>query len=62
VPGTVIRPQVQLGMRLSDLPEQDSYSYAIAYIWMGANKQSSLLWNYERVIKNLNFEFSGIDE
>jgi len=62
VPGTYIAPQVHEGMRLSDLPEQDSYSYAIAYIWMGANKQSSLLWNYERVIKNLNFEFVDIDE
>lgn len=61
-PGTIIAPQVHSGMRLSELPEQDSYSYAIAYIWMGANKQSSLLWNYERVLKNLNFEFADIDE
>lgn len=62
VPGTFIRPQVHEGMRLSELPEQDSYSYAIAYIWMGASKQSTLLWNYERVLKNLNFEFTDIEE
>lgn len=62
VPGAIIAPQVEAGMRLSDLPEQDSYSYAIAYIWMGANKPSTLLWNYERVVKNLNFEFADIDE
>jgi hypothetical protein len=49
-------------MRLSELPEQDSYSYAVACIWMGANKQSSLLWNYERVLKGLEFEFVDIDE
>jgi hypothetical protein len=62
VPGTTIIPQVREGMRLSDLPEQDSYSYAVACIWMGANKQSSLLWNYERVLKGLEFEFVDIEE
>ena len=62
VPGTTIIPQVREGMRLSELPEQDSYSYAVACIWMGANKQSSLLWNYERVLKGLDFEFVDIDE
>jgi hypothetical protein len=62
VPGTTIIPQVWEGMRLSELPEQDSYSYAVACIWMGANKQSSLLWNYERVLKGLEFEFVDIDE
>ncbi len=62
VPGTTIIPQVREGMRLSDLPEQDAYSFAIACIWMGANTQSSLLWNYERVVKAINFEFSEIDE
>jgi hypothetical protein len=61
VPGTYIAPQVTEGMRLSDLPEQDSYSYAVACIWMGANKQSTLLWNYDRVLKGLDFEFSDID-
>jgi len=62
VPGTTIVPQVREGMRLSDLPEQDAYSFAIANIWMGANKQSSLLWNYERVLKALEFEFADIEE
>ncbi|WP_366658320.1 ATP-grasp domain-containing protein [Fodinicurvata sp. EGI_FJ10296] len=61
VPGTFIAPQVTEGMRLSDLPEQDSYSYAVACIWMGANKQSTLLWNYDRVLKGLDFEFAEID-
>jgi len=60
--GTRIAPQVKEGMRLRDLPEQDAYSYAVAHIWMGANKLSSLLWNYEQILKGLNFEFSDIDE
>jgi biotin carboxylase len=60
--GTVVQNHVSEGMRLSDLPEQDSYSYAIAYIWMGASKESTLLWNYEHVIKALDYEFTEIDE
>lgn len=32
IPGTIVLPQVQEGTRLSDLPEQDSYSYAVAYV------------------------------
>lgn len=62
VPGTIISPQVSEGMRLSELPEQDSYSYAISYIWMGARNQSTLLRNYGRVLKRLRFEFGEIPE
>ncbi len=62
VPGTSFAPQVTEGMRLTDLPEQDAYSFAVAHMWMGANKQSGLLWNYEKVLKGLNFEFTEIDE
>ncbi|MGM0586699.1 MAG: ATP-grasp domain-containing protein, partial [Pseudomonadota bacterium] len=60
--GTVIQNHVTPGMRLSELPEQDSYSYAVAYVWMGARKESTLLWNYEHVIKALDYEFTDIDE
>ncbi|WP_104020044.1 ATP-grasp domain-containing protein [Roseovarius nitratireducens] len=62
VDGTRIVSYVKQGMRLSELPEQDAYSYAVASIWMGANKQSKLLWNYEQVMKKLNYEFSDIEE
>ena len=61
-PGTIIVPQVREGMRLSELPEQDSYSYALAYIYMGARNQSSLLRNYERVVRSLPFRFTDIEE
>ena len=60
VPGTIIALQVKEGMRLSQLPEQDSYSFALAYIWMGAKNQSTMLRNYERVLKRLPFEFTGM--
>jgi len=62
VEGTRIASYVKKGMRLSELPEQDAYSSAVASIWMGANKQSKLLWNYEQVMKKLNYEFSDIEE
>jgi biotin carboxylase len=61
IPGTIIMPQVEEGMRPSDLPEQDSYSYALAYIYLGAKDQSTLVRNYNRVHKQLKFEFTDID-
>ena len=62
VDGTRITSYVRRGMQLSELPEQDAYSYAVASLWMGANKQSKLLWNYEQVMKRLNYEFTDIAE
>jgi len=61
-PGTRIASNVTKGMRLSELPEQDSYSYAVASIWMGASTQATLLWNYEGVLKRLSYEFIDIME
>ncbi|MEF2551669.1 ATP-grasp domain-containing protein [Aurantimonas sp. A2-1-M11] len=62
VEGTRITSYVARNMLLSELPEQDAYSYAVASVWMGANNQSKLLWNYEQVMKKLNYEFSDIVE
>jgi biotin carboxylase len=60
--GTRITSYAAKGSLLSDLPEQDAYSFAVASIWMGASKQSKLLWNYEQVMKKLNYEFTDIVE
>ncbi len=49
-------------MWLSDLSEQDSYSYALAYVYMGAPDEETLLSNYERVLERLPFEFEKIDD
>ncbi|QFT93946.1 acetyl-CoA carboxylase biotin carboxylase subunit [Roseovarius sp. THAF9] len=62
VEGTRITSYVKKGAKLSELPEQDAYSYAVASVWMGAQKQSKLLWNYEQVMKRLNYEFTDIEE
>ena len=60
--GTRIVSYVAKNMRLSELPEQDAYSFAVASIWMGANKPSKLLWDYEQVLKKLHYEFADIEE
>ncbi len=61
-PSVSIAPQVTAGMRLSELPEQDSYSYALAYVWVGAQSTSSLLRTYQRVIDGLHFELEEVEE
>ncbi|GGB23408.1 ATP-grasp domain-containing protein [Allosediminivita pacifica] len=60
VESTRISSYLQKGMTLSQLPEQDAYSFAVASIWMGAKTRSKLLWNYEQVMKRLNYEFDDI--
>ncbi len=44
--GTIILPQVTTGMKLSDLLEQDSYSYAICHLFIGGQHQKELLDKY----------------
>ncbi len=61
-PGTYVLPQVEPGDWLSDLPEQDSYSYALAYIYMGAKDEETLLSNYESVLERLPFELEKVDD
>jgi biotin carboxylase len=56
-PGTEIQLAVNPGMRLSELREQDSYSYEVAVIFMGAASQTELLANYRQVVEMLAFEF-----
>ncbi len=56
VPGTVVRPQVTPGMRLSELLEQDSYSYAICHLFIGGEDQKELLDKYIRCQELLTFE------
>jgi biotin carboxylase len=60
VPGTLVVPQVREGMRLSELPEQDSYSYAVAWIWLGAHSRAELLAKYRTVLDGLPFGFEAV--
>jgi len=52
-PGTKIQLEVTSGMYLSDLPEQDSYSYLTCRIFMGAMNQKELSENYQHCLKEL---------
>ena len=56
-PGTIVHPQVEKGMRLSDLHEQDSYSYTLAIVYMGAGSRKALRDNWRTCAASLNFGF-----
>ncbi|WP_250460931.1 ATP-grasp domain-containing protein [Microbulbifer litoralis] len=46
------------GRRLSEQSMQDSYSFEIANIWLGAQNQRELLDKYHRLAEALHFRFS----
>ncbi len=61
-PEVMIRLMVEEGQRLSHLLYQDSYSFEIAEIFLGADTEDALLEKYERVCSLLPFEFSPIEK
>jgi hypothetical protein len=61
VPGCTVDVIVEPGDRLSDLHDQDSYSYKIANIYVGAADEQELTQKYERCVAGLPFEFDPVD-
>ncbi len=57
VPGVKIDIVPEQGQRLSELAHQDSYSYELADIHMGARDEDELKAKYERCVDALRFEF-----
>lgn len=57
VPGVVIDIVAEKGQRLSDLERQDSYSYELAYLYIGADSQDELVSKYDRCVAALPYEF-----
>lgn len=53
-PSVKIRLDLRPGMRLSELNDQDSYSYELAAIYLGADSQSKLLRQWESIKEQLN--------
>jgi len=47
-------------MRLSELANQDSYSYEVADFLLGANSQHELLEKHRQCLEALSFEFSPL--
>ncbi len=60
LPGTIVRPQVVPGTRLDQLLEQDSYSYAICYLFIGGEDQKDLLDKYMHCQDLLTFEIDPV--
>jgi len=61
-PGAEVLLHVKPGMQLSSLPDQDSYSYEIAVIFLGANNQKQLLANYRLARDMLSFTIDYDDQ
>jgi hypothetical protein len=59
-PDTLVRPMVTRGMRLAHMSFQDSYSFEIAEIFMGAETQKQLLADYRRCVQMLGFRFAPL--
>jgi biotin carboxylase len=59
-PDTSIHLHIKPGMNLDDLPDQDSYSYEIAVLFMGAANQRQLLENYSTALDLLPFEIQKL--
>lgn len=57
-PGVAIQIEVEEGTQLSSLRDQDSYSYEVAVMFIGANTNAELEATYGRVVDRLAFEFS----
>jgi biotin carboxylase len=58
--GVEVQIHVHEGMRLSELPDQDSYSYEIAVIFVGADTQSALVERYQRCKSALGLELERV--
>ena len=59
VPGTTVDVIVAEGDRLSELPDQDSYSFKIANIYVSGNDERDLADRYRRCAELLPFEFDA---
>jgi biotin carboxylase len=57
IPGCTVNVSVAVGDRLSELYDQDSYSYALATVYLGADDEDELIRKYEQAVRGLPFEF-----
>ena len=61
IPGCTVDVTVAVGDRLSELYDQDSYSYALATVYLGADDEDELIRKYEQALEGLPFEFEEPD-
>jgi biotin carboxylase len=56
LPGVTVRVVAGTGDRLSELPQQDSYSYELAQVFVGARDEAELIEKYEHCVRLLDFD------
>jgi biotin carboxylase len=59
IPGTLVKVHVREGMRLSELPNQDSYSFEVADLFVGADNEDELVGKSHRAAEMLAFDFAA---
>ncbi|MFH8795853.1 acetyl-CoA carboxylase biotin carboxylase subunit family protein [Streptomyces sp. NPDC017941] len=57
IPGVRIDVSPHEGQRLSDLPQQDSYSYELAHIFTGGDSEDDLREKYDKCVAALGLTF-----
>ena len=57
IDGTQIEIVPRAGQRLSDLPEQDSYSFELAQLFVAAHTEDEMTQKYQACVDALPFEF-----
>ena len=60
IPHANFTPQVNVGDRLSELPNQDSYRYVIGILYLGADDREQLVQRYDAALEALPFEFEPV--
>ncbi|MFB6285597.1 MAG: ATP-grasp domain-containing protein [Candidatus Bipolaricaulia bacterium] len=61
LPGTSVEIHVAPGQHLDELTDQDSYSYEVGYLVVGADDEADLLETYETALERLTFEIERSD-
>lgn len=61
LPGTAVEIHVKPDQHLDELTDQDSYSYEVGYLIVGADDEAELLDKYEAALARLTFEIERSD-
>jgi biotin carboxylase len=56
IPGVKVDVVPEEGRQLSDIPGQDSYSYELAHVFVGADSEDEMREKYDRALAALHFE------
>lgn len=62
IPGTTVHVTVDEGQRLSESQGEDSYSFLLAEVFLGARNEVELANQWDRCVEALQFEIETIEE